>query len=797
MRVTVVQGHGHRDFGFHFSTDPAEMSPAHLRSDPGHGPMTDSKNEPGRSAPLGIGAMLKRPFSELKTESATLRDLQKKILDVLLLAGAVLGFVAVVPSVWLSFKEHLYFVGVLDIAIFLYVLTLLFSNRFSYTARSVSACAICYLAGMLLFIVIGPFGAGPVWLFTFPILAAVLIGVRAGIAGLVINTLTLVVISVPIYLGSPIWHYPATNSVEKWFVICVNFVLLNSLATISTATILRGLNKTLRKERQLKQTMSGHAQQLSDANLGMKREIAAREQATEALEQTHDIIRASPVVAFTWRNSPGWPIEFVTENVLILLGHTANELTTGEWLFSSVLHPGDLERITGEVDRFSRDSTVTAFTHEPYRIISRDKNVKWVEDFTTIIRNSRGEVEKYMGVVIDVSEKRKLEDQLVQSQKMEAIGQLAGGVAHDFNNILTAITGFSELIVMDLTDDDPIRSDISEITNAADSAALLTRQLLAFSRKEIIDPKVLDINEAVSRSEKMLQRLIGEDIELAFIPKDGLWKVIFDPGQVEQILVNLAVNARDAMRGGGKLTLETENTVLKGENIASVGDDLSGEYVMITVSDTGQGMDAETKRRIFEPFFTTKEKGKGTGLGLSTVYGILDQNQGSIAVYSEPGSGTTFQIYIPRSEVAEAAETFSEESEDLSGSETILVVEDQEMVRKLAKRTLEHYGYRVLTADDGIDALGICEKNDGEIDLVVTDVVMPRMSGKALFDNITKSQPELKVLFMSGYTEDAIAHHGVLEAGTNFIQKPFHGKAFAKKVRDVLDAGDASRTGGG
>ncbi len=395
----------------------------------------------------------------------------------------------------------------------------------------------------------------------------------------------------------------------------------------------------------------------------------------------------------------------------------------------------------------------------------------------------------------DITERRRAEEalqrsetQLRQALKMEAIGKLAGGVAHDFNNLLTAISGHSEMCLRLLTPEDPLHRQIEVIKITGERAAALTRQLLAFSRKQILQPQVMDLNRVVVELSKMLQRLIGEDIDLLMGLEADLGKVKADPNQLEQVLMNLCVNARDAMPKGGKLTVETSNVQL-GEEFA--GQHLSvpaGNYVMLAVSDTGCGMDAITQARIFEPFFTTKEVGKGTGLGLATVYGIVKQSGGSIWVYSELNQGTTFKIYLPSVQgTAEQLKAPAGVQELVSGVETILLVEDEEVVREMAMEILQECGYQVLQAEDGLEALRLARQHTGEIHLMLTDVVMPKMSGRELADQITHSRPHLKVLYMSGYTDDAIVHHGVLDEGTAFLGKPFSMHALALKVREMLD----------
>jgi len=386
-------------------------------------------------------------------------------------------------------------------------------------------------------------------------------------------------------------------------------------------------------------------------------------------------------------------------------------------------------------------------------------------------------------------EKETLEAQLNQAQKMEAIGVLAGGVAHDFNNLLTTIIGHADLALMDLQENTPAHYSVQQMRKAGQRAAALTRQLLAFSRKQTIEPKIINLNQILMESEKMLRRLIGEDIDFLTVYEQEPWHVYADPGQVDQIVMNLVVNARDAMPKGGKLTIETTNVELEEHYFREHGvKSAPGHYVMVAITDTGSGMDRETQSRIFEPFFTTKELGRGTGLGLSTVFGIVKQNKGHVWVYSEKGKGTTFKIYLPRSE-KQGLMVKKEElsSSQIPGNETILLVEDDKALRDLAKRMLEGYGYTVLPARDGEEALKLENNHPDVIHLLLTDVVMPGMDGRALAGKLQSTRPNMKLLFMSGYTDNAIAHHGVLDKDLAFIQKPFSAESIARKIREVLD----------
>jgi PAS domain S-box-containing protein len=404
------------------------------------------------------------------------------------------------------------------------------------------------------------------------------------------------------------------------------------------------------------------------------------------------------------------------------------------------------------------------------------------------LRSSEGEILGVIGVALDITDRKHLTDQLRQSQKMQAVGELAGGVAHDFNNLLMVVKGHAELLLDRLPKASPLRSSIDQMQKAADRAASLTRQLLAFSRKQVLQPRVLDLNEVVSGMIKMVSRVIGEHIELSFLPCLELGSVMADPSQMEQVLLNLVVNARDAMPEGGKLTIETSNMELDPSLAVRHPGMEPGSYVMLTVSDTGCGMDARTQSRIFEPFFTTKGQGKGTGLGLATVYGVVKQTGGFIWVYSEVDQGTTFKIYLPLvAAEAEKAAIEKASSGPPPGNETILFVEDEESVRELVRDYLRANGYRVLEAVDGVQALETAAAHKGTIHLLITDVVMPRLSGRELATRLSSERPGLRVLYISGYTDDSIFRHGVLEGGVAFLQKPFNLKAIAEKIREVLD----------
>ncbi len=431
-----------------------------------------------------------------------------------------------------------------------------------------------------------------------------------------------------------------------------------------------------------------------------------------------------------------------------------------------------------------------------YRIRLRDESQIDVEINSSLVRDASGEPRAFISVVRDITDRKRAEEererlqmQLLQAQKMESVGRLAGGVAHDFNNILAAIIGYAEMSLLLATPGTKLHQNLQEILKAAGRSADLTGQLLAFARRQVTSPKVLNLNDTVGGMLKMLQRLIGEDVELAWIPGHDLWNVRIDTSQVDQVLANLLVNARDAISGAGRVTIETRNLEVDEGFIARHGEFAPGGYVLLSVSDTGCGMDRETLEHVFEPFFTTKEIGKGTGLGLAMVFGIVRQNEGFIHAYSEPGQGTTFRIYLPR--VASARPEQSQPGEAVKprrGEETILLAEDDEAVLMLTRSVLEALGYRVITAGTPDRAIQVVGESKETIHLLLTDVVMPGMNGKAVYDSVERMRPGVKAIFMSGYTADIIHRKGVREEGVHFISKPIIQQELMRKIREVLDS---------
>jgi PAS domain S-box-containing protein len=460
-------------------------------------------------------------------------------------------------------------------------------------------------------------------------------------------------------------------------------------------------------------------------------------------------------------------------------------LSFADWV-GKVIHPEDRASVQQAVEK--------GLAGEPnisldYRIVWPDGTVRWATSRATVFYDQAGNATQIIGAIMDITDRKRLEDELRQAQKMEAVGHLAGGVAHDFNNLLTVVFGFSEILLKRLAPGDPARELILQIRHAGKRAAALTEQLLAFSRRTVLEPKILDLKEAVRESEKMLRRLIGEDVQFNAVFDPGLKPVKADPGQLGQVIMNLAVNARDAMPTGGTLTIETRNIELDEASAAEIPDAKPGRYVLLAVSDTGTGMTPEVKARIFEPFFTTKAAGKGTGLGLPMVYGVVKQSGGCIAVESEPSRGTTFKIYFPIAEgPASAGNAPPKFNLGATGTETILLVEDEDAVRSVIFMALRQAGYTVLEASRGREAIRIAAEHREQIHLLITDVIMPEMGGRQLVEHLVATRPNLKVLYLSGHTDDAVVRHGVSEADVAFLQKPFTITALTSKVREVLNA---------
>ena len=516
----------------------------------------------------------------------------------------------------------------------------------------------------------------------------------------------------------------------------------------------------------------------------LEQEVAERRRAEDALRESE----ARTQLALAAGRMGVWDLDLATDRLMwsdtlaAAWGRTPEQAPTTTEEFLAMVHPDDREAIAEGFRNVLRDGTLLV---NELRTDAPDGRTRWVAARAEVQRDADGKPMRVIGVGMDVSEHKLLEEKLRQAAKMEAIGQLAGGVAHDFNNLLTVIRGYAELLALGLPADGRQREDVDQIMAAADRATGLTRQLLAFSRKQVVQPMLVDLNRVVAGTAAMLRRLIGEHIDLVTITASEPANVLADPGELEQILMNLAVNARDAMPGGGRLSIETSHVTYDGVYTLGPFTVKPGRYVMLAVSDNGLGMDEKTKERIFEPFFTTKERGLGTGLGLATVYGIVKQCNGSVWVYSEPGLGSTFKVYLPHAAADSGADAAAVEPAPApTGNETILLVEDEAAVRRLARVMLESAGYRVLVATTAQEAEELLEQH-GAIDLLLTDVIMPGTSGPTLHARLAAKQPGLRAMFMSGYTDDAVVAHG-LPAGVLFLQKPFTAGGLRTKVREAL-----------
>jgi two-component system cell cycle sensor histidine kinase/response regulator CckA len=510
----------------------------------------------------------------------------------------------------------------------------------------------------------------------------------------------------------------------------------------------------------------------------------ARKELADSEERYRELVHG--VDAIVWEAEPAtWEFTFVSQRAEAILGYPVDMWLNNPGFYLNLVHPDDRE----EVVNYCRSATAERRDQVfEFRAIASDGRIVWLRNLVRVIGNDE-KITRFQGLMVDITERLTMEQDLLNAQKLESVGLLAGGIAHDFNNVLTVIHGYSQLVLEELGDNNPSRADIEKIQQAAEQAASLTQQLLAFSRRQMLQPKILDLNAVIGGLEPMLRRIIGEDIDIHLRLRPDLSRTKADPGQIEQVVMNLAVNARDAMPSGGKLTIETATVNLDEACTRRHIGVSPGDYVMLAVSDTGCGMSSNVQAHIFEPFFTTKDPGKGTGLGLSTVYGIVKQSGGDIWVYSEPDRGTTFKIYLPSIEAAvDQKPSGRPKDSTLTGTETLLLVEDDQGLRELAYRILHRCGYTVLSAGNAEDAVRLCSLQGGSINLLVTDIVMPGANGPELSRRLTTLHPNIKTLYMSGYTSGGIPHDDAGNRGTAFLQKPFTEDMLTRSVREILDS---------
>ena len=696
---------------------------------------------------------------------------RRDLLRIVLRVTAVLGAIVYVPSVWLAVVNSMVGVVVLDTLCLAGLLALAAAERMPHLPRALGTVTVTYLLGAGLMITVG--SISQIYLFAFSLFATLLLGMRWGLGSVALNAATLLLIGGVGIAAPEMVMSQWKMDLRGWSLVTANFVFVDLALVLSFGAVIDALER---------------------ANAILKEEVRRRALSEDSLRESRALLR----IAGRTARLGGWQVS--ASRVLVWSDEVRelHELPEGA-------APSLDEALEFYSPEYRELAAITLrecleegkpFDVEAELVTARGKPL-WVRIIGSAERSADGTITHVHGSVQDITAQKlaevhhqKLEGQLLQLQKMEAVGSLAGGVAHDFNNLLSVILSYCGFILEELAPDHPLRADVEEIKASALRAAELTRQLLAFSRKQMLRPEVFDVNEVVAGVQKMLARLLSEDIKFSLLRSKEPGLVFADVGQWEQVIVNLVLNARDAMPTGGKLTLEIANATLDAAYAAEHAGVVPGEYVMLAVTDTGVGMDRATRARIFEPFFTTKDKSKGTGLGLSTVYGIVQQSGGHLWVYSEPGVGTTFKVYLPRTALPLPTDVkpASPEPVSLNGSETVLVVEDEAQVREVMALALRKHGYNVLEAQNAGEAFLTCEQFPATIHLLLTDVVMPQLSGRQLAERLRPIRPLMRVLYVSGYTENTIVHHGVLESGIEFLAKPILPDALLRKVREVLDA---------
>jgi two-component system cell cycle sensor histidine kinase/response regulator CckA len=711
------------------------------------------------------------------------------LLRIVLRGAAVLGTVVYVPSVVLAVSHGMLGVVVLDTVAMAAVLVLAAFAGLPPKVRAAGTGLVMYMLGAGLMVSVG--SISQIYLFAFSLLTTLLLSGRWGLATVALNAVTMLAIG---YLGiaSPTMVVPRwQHDFGAWSVITANFVFVNTCLVLALGAVIGALESSLRRANAARDALEREQLELVKLNESLALEVRERLRTEVSLHESKALQR----IAGRTARVGGWLVDLSTQRAVwsdeMCELHEVTPGTTPTLDEAIAFYASEWrDPIRSAFDRCVRDGT--PFQQEAEIITASGKRL-WVRAIGNAPNTADSATTHIHGALQDITPQKlaeakheKLEAQLRQAQKMDAVGRLAGGVAHDFNNMLSVILGNAHMTMKSMAPGDERLEDMQQVIDAAQRSAELTNQLLAFARQQPIEPALIDLNESIGKILKMLGRLIGEDVELIWKPGPELSRIKMDRAQIDQILANLAVNARDAIAGVGKLVIETRNASFDQPYCDANTKYSPGDYVQLSVSDSGCGMDEATLGQVFEPFFTTKGLGKGTGLGLATVYGIVKQNRGFITVYSEAGQGSTFQIYLPQStEVAARPHSGPIQAPVPRGNETLLLVEDEGALLRVAARMLRGLGYTVIATSDPLEAITLAAQNP-TIGLLVTDVVMPSMTGRALFEELSRTRPDLKCLFMSGYTADVISHRGVLEQGMHFLQKPFALDGIAHKIREVL-----------
>jgi len=683
---------------------------------------------------------------------------RERILFVTCFIGVVLGPVALIPSVILSYVEGRWNVIILDMFVYSMAVAILFGRRIPLNIRAWFACLVLYLLGVGLLFMLGSVGAGYIWLFGASVMTGALIGLKASFFALTMNFVALSAVALFIVFGQPEWIVDPTNAVERWLVMSLNFMLPNIFVTLTTALMLGGLQRALSKELEMGKSLR-----------------QSEERFRAAFRTSPDSIAISGLSDGRYININDGFTTMLGYDRDAVIGRTSEDLKIWD-------DPGDRQTLVQEL------KAKGVVNNMEVRLAAKGGIVK-----TGLMSASLFDYHgtpHVLSVTRDVTVLKTTERQLQQAQKMEAIGILAGGVAHDFNNILQVINGYTQLMTLEKSETDPDHAKLGEIEKAVEHAAQLVRQLLTFSRKAEYKTAALDLNKEIISVRKILERTLPKMIDINLHLGRELALITADPVQIEQVLLNLGTNAADAMPDGGTLVIETENITLTDHYLDTHVGARAGEYVLLSVSDTGQGMDKDVVEHIFEPFFTTKEFGKGTGLGLASVYGIVKSYGGYISCYSEVGQGTTFKLYLPAAEhQAVPEEKNTEGNLPRRGTETILLVDDEESIRTFASAVLGRFGYRVVTGASGEEALEIIGRTEGKIALVILDLGMPGMGGHKCLQEIRRINPSAKVLIASGYSMNGHVKKSLETGAAGYIGKPYRINVLLQKVREILDEG--------